>query len=91
VPLLACPAVLYREFSHSLLDKPAVAHFFNRLLDAPIIANGESLFARRLFDLADNGRCQAFAGQPLAGRNSFSATADDDDMSEGAPKHSKVP
>ena len=27
MPLLACPAVLFRENSRSLLDKPAVAPF----------------------------------------------------------------
>ena len=32
MPLLACPAVFFREKSPALLDKPAVAPFFNGLL-----------------------------------------------------------
>ena len=35
MPLLACPAVFFREFSPALLDKPAVAHFFNGHLTRP--------------------------------------------------------
>ena len=38
MPLLACPAVFSRGFLHSLLDKPAVAPFFNRLLIVGMIA-----------------------------------------------------
>jgi hypothetical protein len=34
VPLLACPAVFCQQFPLALLDKPAVAPFLNRLLNA---------------------------------------------------------
>ena len=36
MPLLACPAVFFRELLPALLDKPAVAPFFNGLLGVTV-------------------------------------------------------
>ena len=85
VPLLACPAVLFRENSPSLLDKPAVAPFSSLLatrqskFDNALVAVTIQQPADRLLHLVLDTRGIAdphsaddtFAVQHNGGRHSF--------------------
>ena len=52
MPLLACPAVFSGVFSQALLDKPAVAPFFNRLLGLNICKSTvRNILLENSFDL----------------------------------------